>query len=141
MYMYYNSIVRFTLPRSNFTSITTPPTPLYKCSTSGDLLIFGLVFMTEEGVLDANSLISAIMDDQQSSMSGYSFTAQMITQTLLLSTAPPVMTPTTNTTTNTPDSTDTNPGLTTDQIIGLAVGIVAAFILVLVLTTIIIVLW
>ena len=139
--MYYNSILRFTLPRSNFTSITNPLTLLYECSTSSDLLIFGLVFMTEEGVLDANSSISAIMDDQQSSMSQYSLTAQMKTQTILLSTAPPVMTPTTNTTTDTPDSTDTNPGLTTDQSIGLAVGIVAAFILVLVLTTIIIVLW
>ena len=129
--MHYHEI----LPRSNFTSITTPLTLVYGCSTNSNQLIFGLVLVTEEGVLSAMSAISAIIDDRQSSLLQYNLTAQTnSTQNVLLTIARPVMTPTTNT----PDSTDAIiPGLTTVQSIFVAVGIVVAA----VLTTIFVVLW
>ena len=107
---------------------------MYGCSTNSNQLIFGLVLVTEEGVLSAMSAISAIIDDRQGSLFQYNLTAQTnSTQNVLLTIAHPVMTPTTNT----PHSTDINPGLTTVQSIFLAVGIVVAA----VLTTIVIVLW
>lgn len=114
-----------------------PLTPLYECSANDDQIIFGLIFMTELGVLTAGSAVSAVGDDRQNSLSQYSLLPQMATQ-MLVTTSPPV---TVTATTNTPNATDPNPGLTTDQVIGLAVGVVASVVLVLMLTTVIIVLW